>query len=124
MARSRCGKTDIVAIHGRGAAVEALVLRITNKPQSTVCPACDVRQGPTQVSGVARRNDRLAVRELKRRDASPGGIVNLSCHLLDVAGTELRLLRQLLERIVVPEFHFDATIQRPSLLSVVRGNRL
>jgi hypothetical protein len=36
----------------------------------------------------------------------------------------LRLVRQLLERIVIPEFDLDATVQRPSLLGVVGGNRL
>ena len=124
VARSRCGKADIVAIHGGGAAVEALVLRVTNKPQSSVGPARDVCQGTTQVGGVAGRNDRLAVRKLERRDASPGRIVDLGHYLLNIARAELRLLRQLLERIVVPEFHFDTTIQRPSLLGFVRGDRL
>src|SRR5262249_2903031 len=123
-ARSRCGKADIVAIHGRGAAIEALVLRVTNKSQSRVGPARDVCQGTTQAGGVARRNDRLAVFELESRYAPPRRIVDIGRYFLNVAGTELRLLRQLLERIVVPEFHFDTTIQHPSLLGFVRGNRL
>ena len=123
-ARPRRGKADVVAVHGRGAAVEALVLRVTDKPQSRVGPIRDVRQGATQVRRVAGRNDRLAVRELERRDAAPGGIVNPGHHFLDIAGTELRLLRQLLERIVVPEFHLDATIQRPSLHGFVGGKRV
>src|SRR5438270_13804580 len=107
MARARCGKTDIVAIHGRGAAVEAFVLRVTNKPQSGNGPARDVRQCATQVGGVARRTDRLAVRKLERWNASPGRIVNLGRYLLNVAGTELRLLVQLLARSVLPEFNLD-----------------
>ena len=78
----------------------------------------------TQVRRVAGRNDRLAVRELERRDAAPGGIVNPGHHFLDIAGTELRLVRQLLERIVVPEFHLDAAIQRPSLHGFVGGKRV
>ena len=43
-ARPRRGKADVVAVHGRGAAVEALVLRVTDKPQSRVGPIRDVRQ--------------------------------------------------------------------------------
>ena len=122
-ARPRRGKADVVAVHRRSAAVEALVFRVTDKPQSRVFPIRDVRQGATQVRGVAGQNDHLAVREFERRDAAPGRIVNPGHHFLDVIGTELRLIRQLLERIVVPEFHLDAAIQRPSLHSLVGGNR-
>src|SRR5439155_24505742 len=35
---SRLGKSEVIVIHRRGAAVESLVLRITDKPQSRVRP--------------------------------------------------------------------------------------
>jgi hypothetical protein len=83
-------------IHGRGAAVEALVLRVTDKPQVAHWSGPRCRQRATQVRRVAGRNDRLAVRERECRDTAPGGLVNPGHHFLDIAGAELRLIRQLL----------------------------
>jgi hypothetical protein len=49
-ARPRRGQADVVAVHGRRAAVETLVLRVTDEPQSRIGPIRDVRQGATQVA--------------------------------------------------------------------------
>src|SRR5438093_235725 len=92
-ASPRRGKADVVAIHGRGAAVESLVLRVTYKPQSRVGPIRDVRQCATQTCCVAGRNDRLAVRELEGWNAAPGWIVNPSHRFLDIVRAQLRLVR-------------------------------
>src|SRR2546425_8134325 len=83
-ASPRRGKADVVAIHGRGAAVESLVLRVTYKPQSRVGPIRDVRQCATQTCCVAGRDDRLAVRELEGWNAAPGGVVNPGHCFLDI----------------------------------------
>src|SRR6266699_506238 len=92
-ASPRRGKPDVVAIHGRGAAVEWLVLRVTYKPHSRVGPIRDVRQCATQVFRVAGRNDRLAVRELEGWNAAPGRIVNTGHRILDIVRAQLRLVR-------------------------------
>src|SRR3989449_208453 len=116
---------DDVAVHVHGAPVEALVLRVAGEPQTRVGPIGDVGQGATQVRRVAGRDNWLAVLERELREGAPGGIVDLGRHFLaHIAGAELRLVRQLLERIVVPELHLDATIQRPPLHRLVGGERL
>src|SRR4030095_13086735 len=81
--------------------------------------------GALHFSRGAGREERLSVGELQVRNGAPGRIVNLGHHFLStVAGTELRFIRQLLERVVVPEFHLDATIQGPSLPRFVGGERV
>jgi hypothetical protein len=124
-ARPSRRQAHVVAVNGRGATVEALVLRVADEPQPRVRPIRDVRQRAMQVRRVTGRDDRLAFRELQVRNMTPRGIVDLGHHLRPgVAGADLRLIGQLLERIVVPELHLDAAIHRPPLRGLVRGDRV
>ena len=73
-------------------------------------------------SRVARRNDGAAVLELQRRDGAPRRIVDpRDDFVARVVRAQLRLVRQLLQRIVVPELDLDAAIQRAALRGVVRA---
>ena len=90
-----------------------------NRSRALVSSIRDVCQRATQVCRVVGRNDRLAVRELEGWNAAPGGIVNPGDRFIDIVRAQLRLVRQLLESVVVPEFHLDAAIQRPSLCRFV-----
>src|SRR5438445_10809413 len=92
-ASPRCGKPDVVAIHGRGAAVESLVLCVPYKPQSCVGPIRNFRQRAMQVCRVARRNDRLTVLDLEGWNAAPWGIVNPGHRFLSIVRAQLRLVR-------------------------------
>jgi len=70
-------EADVVAVHVRGAPVEALVLRVADEPQARlVRSAMSVRArcSPDRVTG---RNDGLAVLERELRKGAPGGIVDL-----------------------------------------------
>src|SRR5262249_15837512 len=93
VASPRRGKADVVAVHRRGAAGGALVLRITYEPQPRVGPIRYVRKGAMQTLPVAGRNDQLTVLELDVRDAAPGGIVNLGHRFLSIVRAQLRLVR-------------------------------
>src|SRR4029077_5129004 len=104
-ASPRREKPDVVAIHGRSTAVESLVLCVTYKPQSRVGPIRNVRQRATQVCRGAGRNDRLAVLELERWNAAPGGIVNPGHRFVDIVRAQLRLAPKLLGWVLVPAIH-------------------
>src|SRR5262249_16891736 len=93
VASPRRGKADVVVVYGRGAAIEPLVLGVTNKPQSRVGAIRDLCKCATQSLRVAGRNVRLTVIELDVRDIAPGGIVNLGHSFLDIVRTQLRLVR-------------------------------
>ena len=93
VASPRRGKADVVVVYGRGAAVESLVLGVTNKPQPRVGAIRDVCKCAMQIRRVVRRNDQLTVLELDIRDASPGGIVNPGYRFLDIVRAQLRLVR-------------------------------
>ena len=123
-ARTSGRKPDVVHIHERGAPIQALIARVTHKAQACIGFAGDVRQGTEQVSAITRRQHRLSPAELQRFDSAPRRLIYLRHHFgPGRAGAELRLIRKFLQRVVVPELHFDATIARPSPGRIVGSER-
>ena len=121
----RRGETDVVAVDRRRAPVEALALRVADEAHARVPPIRDLEERAMHARRESGRDDRLAVRELELGEGTPGGIVDLGRHLLArVAGAQLRLVGELLERIVVPELHLDPSVERASLHGLVGGDRL
>ena len=85
----------------------------------------DLVHDAAQTFGVAVGYDGFPVFEQDRGDAARRRIVDAG----DGFGAggvraELRLVGQLLERIVVPELHLHAPVQRPPLLRIVGGHGL
>ena len=123
--RARGGQSHVVAIDGGRAPVQALVLRVSDEPQPRIVAARDIRERTCQVGGVPGRQDRLAMRQGERHDPAPGRIVDLRDHLLaGLARAELRLVGQLLQRVVVPELDLDAAVQGSPLRRLVGSDRL
>ena len=117
------GKTDVVAVHRGGAAIEPLVARVAYEAQPHVRLIVQIRHGAPQALRVAGRNDRAPVRKLQRRDAAPRWVINLRDHFGARIRAELGPVGQLLQRVVVPELHLDAAVLGASLSGVVRGER-
>ena len=118
-------QADVVAVDPRGAPVQALVAGVADEFEPHVVALADVVHRAPQHGGVAGRQDCASLHQLQRRNASPGRIVD-PCDQLGagVLGAELRFIRQLLQRVVVPEFHLDAPVQRPALQAVIGRQRL
>ena len=66
-------------------------------------------------------DDRTSICEVDIVYRSPRRIVDAGHHFgTRVAGAELRLVREFLQRVVIPEFDLDATIQSASLSGRIR----
>ncbi len=93
VAGPRRGKADVIVVDGCGAAVEYLILGVTNKPQPRIGAIRDVCKCAMQIRRVVRRNDQLTVLKLDIRNAAPGGIVNLGYRFFQIVRAQLRLVR-------------------------------
>ena len=123
--RTRGCQSDVVAVNDRGAPIEPLILRVTDEAQAHVGSLGDLRHRAAQLLRVVRGNHgAAALLELQRSDRSPRRIVDARDDLAaGCARTQPRLVRQLGQRIVVPELDFDAAVERATLRRVVRGDR-
>ena len=115
--RARRGQADVVAVHDRRAAIQALVLRVTDEAQAHVGLVGDVRHRAAQLLRVVGRDHRAtALFELQRRDRPPRRIVDARDDFAaGRARAQARLVRQFRQRIVVPELDFDAAIRARAL---------
>ena len=123
-ARPRRRQTDIVAIHGRGPARQAFVTCVADESQTRIRPVRNIGQRAGKRVGIPGWNHRLTVCETDVGDRAPGWIVDAR-HDFGAGRfrAQLRLVRQLLQRIVVPELDFDAAVECTALRRLVRSNR-
>jgi hypothetical protein len=122
-ARARGRQTDVVLVDHRGAPLEPLVARVADETQARVRLVRDIREASAQQPGQPRRHDGRAVLDRDQRHRTPRRIVDARHHFLARCRTHLRFVRQLLQRVVVPELDLDATIQRAALRRRVRTER-
>ncbi len=123
-ARPGRGQPDVVPVDGGNPPVQPFVAGVADKPQAEVAPVPGLLHDLGQASGAAGGQNRLAVFEQDRRDPARRRVVDPGDRL-GAGGfrAELGLVGQLLQRIVVPEFHLDPPVQGPSLGRVVGGER-
>ena len=123
-ASARGRQPDVVAVDRGGAPVQALVLGVADEPQPGVLPARHVRQRPLEHGRVAGRDDRPTAVELERLDGAPGRLVDPGDERRTrLRRAQLRLVRQVLQRIVVPELHLDPAVERPATGRCVARDR-
>ena len=66
--RPRSGQADVVPVDSRGPACQALVARVTDKPQAWVGLVGNLCQRPGEVLQIAWRHEGLPVSEFEIRD--------------------------------------------------------
>ena len=123
-ARARRRQADVVAVDERRAALEPLVARVADEAQPRVGPVGDVRRAPRRSSparpaGTTGAPFSIAI----SRQRAPRRVVDARDHLGARRRAQLRLVGQLLQRVVVPELHLDAAVERPALRRRVRAER-
>jgi len=119
---ARCGQADVVAIHHGRAAIQTLIARIANEAHAYVRLARKVANGLAQLCYEIRWNHGRSLLENHRLKLTPWRVIDLR-HVLGarLRRTQLGLVGQFLEWIVVPELHFHTTIQAASLDRCVRA---
>ena len=117
------GQAEVVAVHRSGAPIEPLIARVAHEAQPHVGLVVQIRHGAPQALDVVGRDDHAPVGELQRGNGAPRRLIDLRHHLGTRTRAHLRLLGQLLQRVVVPELHFHAAVEGPSLSGVIRGER-
>ncbi len=123
--RARGRETDVVAVDDGGAPVEALAAGAAHEAQSHLRLVADLVHRDAQPIGVARGDRDLAVLDHERLEGARRRIVDLGHDLgAGVARAELRLVGQLLQRIVVPELDLDPAVQRAAAGRVGRREQL
>ncbi len=123
--RPRRGQTNVVAVNRSRTPLETLVPRVPDEAQTRFGLVGDIRKRARQLRRVAVLDDGLPRRKADLFDRAPGRIVDARHHLgAGVARAHLRLVRQFLQRIVVPELDLDAPVQGAASGRVVRCQRL
>ena len=122
---TRHGQADVVSVHRGRTPVEALVGGIADKPEADAGPVADLVHDAPQMFGVPIGYDGFSVFKQDRVDAARRRIVDAG----DGFGAEgvraqLGLVGKILKRIVVPELHLHAPVQRAPPLRIVRGQGL
>ena len=111
-----CGReADVVAVGERRAALEPFVARVADEAQPRIHSAFDVGEAAAQQPGETGRHDGRAVLDGELGQRAPRRIVDAGDQLVAGRRAELRLVGQLLQRIVVPELDLDTAIQRTPL---------
>ena len=106
----------IIPVDTGRAPVQTLVACVTDEPKSGICAVLHLRKRTSQLVEIGTRNHRLALLEPEAGNVPPGRVIN-SRHSLrcGICRTQLRLVGQLLQCIVLPELHLDPAIQRTPL---------
>ncbi len=121
---ARGRKADVIAVDGRRAPLEPFVARIADEAQPRIRLAGHVGQRAFERSGIAGRNHGLAVDKVDDRNVAPRRVVDARDDLgACILGTQLRFVGKILQRIVIPEFDFDAAVERPAVHRRVAANR-
>ena len=123
--RASHGQTDVISVNRSRTTIQAFVVGIADKLEANICLVADLIHSTTQYVGVTIWYYRFSVFKQNRIDITRRRVVDTG----DGFGTssvraQLRLVGKILKRIVMPEFHFHAPIQRPSLLCIIGCNRL
>src|SRR6185369_16085751 len=119
------GPADIVAIDRGGAPVEPLVGDMAHKAQADVLSLPDLVHEPPQPLGITVGHNGVPVLEQDRSDQPGRRVIDLGDRFgAAILRTELRLVVQLLELVIVPELDLDAPVHDPPLGGVVGGHRV
>ena len=122
--RPRHRQAHVVTVGRSDAPRQGLVAGVADESQARPCAIRNITEGSLELAGEIRRNDRIAIDELQVVPAAPGRIVDPDQGFgTGVFGTKLRLVRQVLQRIVIPELDFDPAIQRTAGRRLVGAQR-
>ena len=115
-AGARGREADVVTVDSRGTPFQAFITCVAHETQARIGLVGNVGQCTLECRRITRRHDRGAASEFDLFDIAPRRIIDARDNFgARILGTELRLVRQLLQRIVVPEFDFHTPVQGTAL---------
>ena len=116
--------TDVITVNRCGPTIQAVIAGVADKAQPYIIFVRDLVHQLLQVSCITDWQNRLSILENNRRNVTGRRFVD-ACDGLSASSirTQARLIRQLLERIVIPKLDFHSSIQGTPHCRIIRSDR-